>query len=57
MAQTIRFVAEIDATQILDTYAPMVTDMAISFEEVPPSRPEMAGRIPQYTRALPLAHL
>ncbi len=45
MAQTIRFAAETDATQILDIYAPIVTDTAISFEEVPPTRPEMAGRI------------
>ena len=45
MAQTIRFAAETDATQILEIYAPVVTDTAISFEEVPPSRPEMAGRI------------
>ena len=45
MAQTIRFAAETDATQILDIYEPIVTGTAISFEEVPPSRPEMAGRI------------
>ncbi len=45
MAHMIRFAAETDATQILDIYAPIVTDTAISFEEVPPSRPEMAGRI------------
>ena len=45
MAQTIRFAAETDATQVLDIYAPIVTGTAISFEEVPPSRPEMASRI------------
>jgi phosphinothricin acetyltransferase len=45
MARTIRFAAETDATQILDIYAPIVADTAISFEEVAPSRPEMAGRI------------
>ncbi len=45
MAQTIRFAAETDARQMLDIYAPIVEDTAISFEEVPPSRPEMAGRI------------
>ncbi len=45
MAHTIRFAAETDATQILDIYAPIVTDTAISFEEVPPTRPEMAARI------------
>ena len=45
MAQTIRFAAETDATQILDIYAPIVANTAISFEEVPPTRPEMAGRI------------
>ena len=45
MAQRIRFAAETDATQILDIYAPIVRDTAISFEEVPPNRPEMAGRI------------
>ncbi len=45
MAQTIRFAAETDATQILDIYAPIVRDTAISFEEEPPTRPEMAGRI------------
>jgi phosphinothricin acetyltransferase len=45
MAQTIRFAAETDATQILDIYAPIVADTAISFEEVVPSRPEMASRI------------
>ena len=45
MAQTIRFAAETDATQILDIYAPIVANTAISFEKVPPSRPEMAGRI------------
>ena len=44
MAQTIRFAAETDATQMLAIYAPIVEDTAISFEEVPPSRPEMAGR-------------
>ena len=45
MASTIRFAAETDATQILDIYAPIVEDTAISFEEEAPSRPEMAGRI------------
>jgi len=45
MAQTIRFAAETDATQILDIYAPIVANTAISFEEVPLTRPEMAGRI------------
>ncbi len=45
MARTIRFAAETDATQILDIYAPIVRDTAISFEEVPPSRLEVAGRI------------
>ena len=45
MARTIRFAAETDAAQILDIYAPIVEDSAISFEEVAPSRPEMAGRI------------
>jgi len=45
MAPTIRFAAETDATQVLDIYAPIVTDTAISFDEVPPTRPEMAGRI------------
>ena len=45
MALTIRFAAETDATQILDIYAPIVADTAISFEEEAPSRPEMAGRI------------
>jgi L-amino acid N-acyltransferase YncA len=45
MAWTIRFAAETDATQILDIYAPIVTDTAISFEEEPPTRREMAGRI------------
>ena len=45
MAHTIRFAAETDATQILDIYAPIVTDTATSFEEVPPTRPEMAARI------------
>ena len=45
MAPTIRFAAETDATQVLDIYAPIVTDTAISFGEVPPTRPEMAGRI------------
>jgi len=45
MARTIRFAAETDATQILDIYVPIVANTAISFEEVPPSRPEMAGRI------------
>ncbi len=56
MAQTIRFAAETDATQILDIYGPIVENTAISFEEVPPSRPEMASRI-RHARALPLAHL
>ena len=45
MAHTIRFAAETDAAQILDIYAPIVTGTATSFEEVPPSRSEMAGRI------------
>ena len=45
MAHTIRFAAETDATRILDIYTPIVTGTATSFEEVPPSRPEMAGRI------------
>ncbi len=45
MARTIRFAAETNATQVLDIYAPVVTDTAISFEETPPSRSEMAGRI------------
>ena len=45
MAHTIRFAAETDARQILDIYEPIVTDTAISFEEVAPSRSEMAGRI------------
>ena len=45
MGHTLRFAAETDATQILDIYAPIVRDTAISFEEVPPSRPKMAGRI------------
>ena len=45
MAQTIRFAAETDATQILDIYGPIVENTAISFEDVPPSRPEMASRI------------
>ncbi len=45
MAPRIRFAAETDATQILDIYAPIVRDTAISFEEVAPSRSEMAGRI------------
>ncbi len=45
MPQTLRFAAETDATQLLDIYAPIVTDTAISFEEEPPTRPEMAGRI------------
>lgn len=43
--RTIRFAAETDAAQILHIYAPIVTDTAISFEEVPPSRSEVAGRI------------
>jgi phosphinothricin acetyltransferase len=45
MAYTIRFAAETDATQLLEIYAPIVTATAISFEEEPPTRPEMAGRI------------
>lgn len=45
MAHTVRFAAETDATQMLEIYAPIVEETAISFEEVPPSRPEMAGRI------------
>ncbi len=45
MAQTIRFAAETDTAQILDIYGPIVADTAISFEEVVPSRLEMAGRI------------
>lgn len=45
MARTIRLAAETDATQFLGIYSPIVTDTAISFEEVPPSRSEMAGRI------------
>ena len=45
MPHTIRFAAETDASQILDIYTPIVTDTAISFEEEPPTRPEMAGRI------------
>jgi L-amino acid N-acyltransferase YncA len=42
MAQTIRFAAETDATQILDIYGPIVADTAISFEE---EVPEIASRI------------
>jgi L-amino acid N-acyltransferase YncA len=45
MVQTIRFAAETDATQIMNIYALIVANTAISFQEVPPSRPEMAGRI------------
>lgn len=45
MAQRIRFAAETDATQMLEIYAPIVEGTAVSFEEDPPSRPEMAGRI------------
>ena len=43
--RTIRFAAETDATQVLDIYAAIVENTAISFEEAPPSRPEMASRI------------
>ena len=57
MAQTIRFAAETDATQILDIYAPIVRDTAISFEEEPPTRPDNGRADPQHPGVLPVARM
>jgi phosphinothricin acetyltransferase len=49
----IRPAGEHDAPAIAAIYAPFCTENAVSFEEVPPSAEEMAGRIRVTTERLP----
>ncbi len=53
MPARIRLATESDAAQILEIYAPVVRDTAISFEEEPPSVAEMQQRIRQVMKLLP----
>lgn len=41
----IRFARPTDADAIRDIYAPFCESTAVSFEDTPPTEPEMAGRI------------
>lgn len=45
MSAVIRLARESDAAQMLEIYAPVVRDTAISFELVPPAEDEFRGRI------------
>ncbi|MBI4564734.1 MAG: N-acetyltransferase [Planctomycetes bacterium] len=53
MKYLLRVAAEQDAAQIQSIYAPVVRDTAISFEIVPPSAEEMAGRMAKISQKYP----
>lgn len=53
MKTVIRLVNENDALQMLEIYAPIVRETAISFEVEPPSQTEFQGRINSYQQQMP----